>query len=91
MVADSRYDEVHEKTKDTPHYGCWNRAPYRKSYWAPQRIYNPDGSFEVISVRIPDNMSKNCRGFYLWHTDPKCAGCTVDRDYAYEERMRGME
>lgn len=91
MPSDSQFDVVHEKTKDSAHYGCWNRAPYRKSYWAPQRIYNPDGSFEVISVRIPDNMSKNCRNYYLWHTDPKCAGCTVDRDYAFEERMRGME
>ena len=91
MPADDAFSVVHEKTKDTPRYEACQKKVRKPHYWAPQRIYNPDGSFEVISVRIPDNMSKNCRNYYLWHTDPKCAGCTVERDYAYEERMRSME
>ncbi len=90
MPADSAYDVVHEKTKGTDTYAACQQKTRRASYWAPERRYFPDGSFDVVSVRVPDTMSRKCRNLYLWDSDPKCAGCDQPRDVEYAERMKGM-
>ena len=89
MPADTDYDKVHPLTIGGDKYGCHSRKPFARHYWAPQRVFNPDGSFEIISVRVPFVMSRDCRSFYLWDT-AKCAGCNVPKDEAYAERMKGM-
>jgi hypothetical protein len=81
--------EVHEKVKiavDKP-YGCSNRPEFSKGYFAPDRRYKPDGTFYVVQTRIPHVMSTDCRSFYLWDTDPRCAVCTVKKDIEYRDRM----
>lgn len=88
--------EVHEKVKidDTFRYGCNSvRNPNRamKGYHAPQRHYRPDGTFYIALTFIEYKMSKPCRSFYLWDTDPGCADCKTERDTEYADKMRVME
>ena len=40
---------------------------------------------------IEHNMSMMCRSFYLWDTDPACAGCQQDKDRDYAEMMKGLK
>ena len=72
-------------------YGCWNRPDrFAKSYWAPNRRFYPDGSFEVISVRIPHNLSHDCRYDGKNGTageDPRCEGC---RHYKASDYVRSV-
>lgn len=67
---------VHEKVREKAgaKYGCHNRRQFSKGYWAPQRRFYPDGSFEVVSVRIPHAMSKECR-YDKSLADSKCKDC----------------
>lgn len=65
---------VHEKTKkrgdEKP--GCYNRTGYAKGYYAPDRVYRPDGTFYVVQVylktswidyeRCPNKDYEECRG-----------------------------
>lgn len=90
MPADDAYDVVHHLTIGGDKYGCHSRKPYAKHYWAPQRIFHSDGSFEVISVRVPHTNSRDCRSFALWDVDPMCIGCTTTRDTDYRDRMLRM-
>ncbi len=92
MPADTQYDSVHPLTVCGDKYGCHSRHGFYGGYFAP------DGYLQVANesaaVRfsyINHTMSKACRNYYLWNTDPKCAGCTADKDTEYERRMRGME
>ena len=73
--------EVHAaviKTGDA-RYGCWNRPDkFKRSYWAVDRRFYPDGSFDLVSVRVPYTLSHECR--YdgkggLSGDDPSCEGC----------------
>lgn len=91
MPADIAYDAVHERTVGGAKYGCNNGKKRSKAYWTLSRTYSQDGGFVVHSVRVRNNMSKACRNFPLWDTDPKCAGCMKEKDVAYKERMEGME
>ena len=80
---------VHEKVRiaaDKP-YGCHSRSGLAKGYYAPNRIYRPDGTFGIYQEYIHHQMSQKCRSFYLWDTDPRCAGCTADKDTEYRDRM----
>lgn len=89
MPADDAYAVVHEKTVGKDRYEACMVKVRKPHYWAPERRYFPDGSFEMMAVRVPDTMSKDCRNYYLWDT-PACAGCTYPKDVAYAERMKGM-
>ena len=83
---------VHDKVKidaDTP-YGCHSRKGMAAGYFAPDRVYKPDGTFYVIQRRIPFAMSTKCRNFYLWNVDPRCAGCTAEKDQEYADRMTAL-
>ena len=85
--------EAHEKVKisaDKP-YGCHSRTGFIKGYYAPDRIYRPDGTFYVVQTLIPHAMSSHCRAFYLWDTDPRCGGCTTDKDVEYANLMGGLK
>lgn len=85
--------EVHEKVKissDKP-YACHSRKKLGAGYYAPDREYRPDGSFYIRLSFIPYAMSTACRNFYLWDTDPRCTGCTADKDNEYADKMRGLE
>ena len=90
MPADAQYDVVHERTKGGDKYAACQIKVRKNSYWAPHRRDFPDGSFDIVSVRVPDTMSRGCRNFFLWDTDPKCQGCEQPKDTEYAERMKGM-
>lgn len=85
--------EIHPSTQHGAdfRYGCWNRPDKRKaSYWAPQRRSFPDGSFDVISVRIPFTMSHDCRfDGKNGHAgeDPGCEGC---RHYKQSDYVKSI-
>lgn len=86
MAIDPRYQAVHHLTASTGINGTCMTKVRQKSYWARERRYFPDGSFEMMAVRVPDVMSKECRNFYLWDA-PECAGCEFPRDIEYQKRM----
>jgi hypothetical protein len=56
------------------HYGCHNRAPYATGYFAPDRVYKPDGTYYTILRRIPFQNSALCK-YDRWATDYGCEGC----------------
>ena len=65
---------VHEKTKkrgdEKP--GCYNRTGFADGYYAPDRVYRPDGTFYIVQVyiktswieyeRCPNKDYAECRG-----------------------------
>ena len=57
----------------TEPWGCSNRV-FAEGYWAPQRRYLPDGSFDMISKFIPHTMSTRCRQENTL-TDIRCNQC----------------
>lgn len=71
---------VHEKTKigSDFRYGCHNHAPFANGYYAPDRVYRPDGTFYVIQTFIPFVMSKRCN--YDLKNDPACKDCKWSTD-----------
>lgn len=84
---------VHEKVRisaDQP-YGCHSRKEFHLDYYAPDRMYKPNGTFYVVQTNVRHAMSSLCRNFYLWDTDPRCAGCTTGKDFEYADRMKGLE
>jgi hypothetical protein len=93
MPADDQYDVVHPINVAKEHYGCYNvdRPRNKRYYWAVQRYFMPDGSFDLVSVRVPVHTSRDCRSFYLWDTDARCIGCTVTKDIKYRDRMMGIK
>lgn len=72
---------VHELTKidASKRYGCHNRTHYGEGYYAPNRAYRPDGTIYVIQEYIRHAMSTACR-YDLSETDPRCEGCTSEKD-----------
>ena len=74
MPADDKYDVAHERNKrtsdDKP--GCYNRTSLGGGYYAPNRIYKPDGTFYIVQVfiktdwikyeRCPNSHYEECRG-----------------------------
>lgn len=71
-------------------YGCHSREGFSAGYYAPDRRYRPDGTFAIYQTHIPHVMSQQCRSFYLWDNDPRCAGCTTSRDTEYADRMSSL-
>ena len=67
---------VHEKTKRAldAKYGCYDRKPYEEGYYAPDRIYKEDKTFEIVQTYIPHNLSRSCN-FDMSHTDLGCKDC----------------
>jgi hypothetical protein len=72
-VADSDSHPLTIRTASTP-YGCSNGDRSAEFYWAPVRIYNPDGSFEMGSKPIKHTMSRECR-YDKSLIDPRCSDC----------------
>lgn len=66
---------VHEKTKIGKdfRYGCHDHKPFSKGYYAPDRVYKPDGTFYLIQTFIPFVMSRACK--YDLKNDPACRDC----------------
>jgi hypothetical protein len=67
---------VHEKVKikaDKP-YGCKNHSS-SAGYYAPDRVYKPDGTFYIVQVFIPHVMTTDCR-YDMSRLDPRCNGCS---------------
>lgn len=89
MATDPQYDVTLPANKAPTRHGCYNRKTdmRKRFYWATNRNYFPDGSFDLVSVRIPVNTSYKCRSFYSWEADPLCAGCTALKDLEYQQRM----
>ena len=72
-VADTDSHPLTIRTANAP-YGCSNGDRSAARYWAPVRIFNPDGSFSVGSKPIEHVMSRECR-YDKSLTDPRCADC----------------
>lgn len=84
--------EVHDSVKikaDEP-YGCWGRIGMAAGYFAPDRALEETVEFSLQARFIPHVMSTDCR-YDLWETDPRCTGCTTQKDHAYADKMRGLE
>lgn len=83
---------VHERTKIDSgfRYGCHNRKPYAAGYYAPDRVYRPDGTFYIIQTFIPHAMSTACR-FDFYDTDPHCEGCKHEKDHDYIDKLRQLQ
>lgn len=54
--------------------GCYNRKPFASSYYAPDRIYRPDGTFYIVLKKIDYCMSTECK-YDMADGDPGCEGC----------------
>lgn len=54
-------------------HGCHNRPPFKPGYYAPDRTYNPDGTFEARLVWIPGPTSNECHNDHVG--DAGCIGC----------------
>ena len=79
---------THELTIGKPTYETCQVKQRKPSYWATDRRYFPDGSFEFISVRVPDRSSKDCR-YDMSDIDSRCEGCRqVGVGNAYNEHIR---
>lgn len=72
-VTDTDSHPLTIRTASAP-YSCSNGARSATRYWAPVRIYNPDGSFVVGSKPIEHSMSRECR-YDKSLTDPRCVDC----------------
>ena len=89
--------EVHEKVKQKAgtKYGCHNRQPMEKGYWAKDGFRMEEHEGQMYGVQqwkwVDHAMSTECRSFYLWRSDAGCKGCKVAKDYEYEQLMRGLE
>ncbi len=81
---------VHEKTREAAGavWGCHNRPDFKPGYWAPDRRYLPDGTFEVILVWVPHFGARECRND-ISLSDSKCDGCTYrGTGEAYSKMVR---
>ena len=81
---------VHDKVKHAADYkyGCHNRKEYDTGYFAPDRIYKPDGTFYIVQKRIPYTMSRECR-YDMSLSDSHCEGCQHrGSGEAYNEMVR---
>lgn len=75
---------IHPSTQkgDDFRYGCWNRKPFKKAYFAPNRympvLRDPKEFFKQTFVlhakHIPHVMSTDCR-YDMSDTDPNCREC----------------
>lgn len=84
--------EVHEKVKHDADYkyGCHNRKPYVNDYYAPDRIYRPDGTYYVVQTRIQHSMSRECR-YDMSLSDSHCQDCKHrGSGEAYNEKVRAI-
>jgi hypothetical protein len=68
--------EVHELTKVSKDYkyGCNNRRAMSKHYFAPNRRYYADGTYQLGQTKIVHAMSTDCR-YDLSSNDNACRGC----------------
>lgn len=84
--------EVHEKVKHDADYkyGCHNRKPYANDYYAPDRIYRPDGTFYIVQTRIQHAMSRECR-YDMSLSDTHCEDCKHrGSGEAYNKKVRSF-
>lgn len=91
--------EVHESVKidSTARYGCHNRKPFKKFYWAPNRhlptLRDPKMFFKQLfqfhAKQIEHVMSTDCR-FDMSLKDLMCKGCKHrGSGEAYDASIRG--
>ena len=71
---------VHKKVRIEANkpYGCKNHVT-SKGYYAPDRVYRPDGTFYIVQVFIPHVMTTSCK-YDLAEQDPRCTGCKWESD-----------
>jgi hypothetical protein len=71
---------VHELVKiaiDKP-YGCKDHVT-AKGYYAPDRVYRPDGAYWLRLTFIPHRLTTSCK-YDLRRVDPRCTGCKWESD-----------
>ena len=80
--------DTHELTVAKSTYTTCQTKQRKPSYWATDRRYFPDGSYEFVSVRVPDTSSTTCR-YDMSQNDSRCDGCPqVGVGNAYNEHIR---
>lgn len=85
--------QVHEKTKEAAGavWGCHRRQDFKPGYWAPDRRYREDGTFEVVQTWVPHFGAQDCRND-ISLSDPKCKGCPragTGEEYSLHVRTAG--
>lgn len=67
---------VHHTVKKTGKElnGCHNRKPFSPGYFAPDRVYKPDGTYHTILRRVHFKNSVLCN-YDRWHSDWGCLDC----------------
>jgi len=89
--------EVHEKVRQKAgfRYGCHNRKSIAQGYWAKDGFRMEEHEGVMYGVQqwkwVEHAMSTACRSFYLWRSDEACKGCKAEKDYEYEQTMRGLK
>lgn len=80
MPADERYDVAHERNKRTSEDkpGCYNRGALASGYYAPDRIYRPDGAFYQVQTFIKTEWINYPRCPNYWYAE--CQGCSRGSD-----------
>ena len=74
MPVDDHPGHQKAKKSGSEPYGCINRAPFATGYFAPDRVYKPDGTYHTILRRVPHQTSVLCK-YDLWHSDWGCVEC----------------
>ena len=83
--------DVHESVKSTGQepYGCAT-AQQKDGYIVQVREYKNDGTYVMRDKFVKHRMSKPCRNFYLWYSDPRCSRCKRQKDREYAQTMMHM-
>lgn len=84
---------VHDKTREASGavWGCHSRPDFKTGYWAPDRRYREDGTFEVIQTWVPHFGALECRNDFSL-SNSKCDGCPrrgTGEAYVADIRARG--
>lgn len=80
---------VHERVRigSDWRYACWNRPDkFADGYYAPDRIYNEDGTWRDVKTFIPHTMSHDCRSD---DSSGFCAGCRHHLASGYVKQIIG--
>lgn len=89
--------EVHEKVKKTGyHEHCWNNRSTRlKSYYAQDRVYGPDGTWNHVLVEVHNrfaNQGRLCRAKGGYPSPAGCIGCAHDgEDKEFEAKAEARK
>lgn len=82
--------DVHPLVRLGERPGCFNHKPYSPGYFAPDRIYRDDGTWESVQVFIPHRLSTECR-FDQAMAGERCEGCEHIGSRYVQDMIRAAE